>query len=52
MDLTQTSAEELAEFIVNRLLKILKFPPNVNIVEIGLDEERGQTAWVKREVWD
>ena len=52
LDITQTSAEELAGFIVNRLLKILKFPPNVNIVEIGLDEERGQTAWVKREVWD
>jgi 6-pyruvoyltetrahydropterin/6-carboxytetrahydropterin synthase len=52
LDLTQTSAEELAEHIIVRLLKILEMPPNVSIVEVGLDEERGQTAWVKREVGD
>ena len=27
-------------------------PANVKIIEVGLDEERGQTAWVKREVND
>jgi len=52
LDLDQTSAEELAELVIDRLLKILKMPPNVSIVEVGLDEERGQTAWVKREVGD
>ena len=52
LDLAQTSAEELAEHIIDRLIKLLDLPPNVSIVEIGLDEERGQTAWVKREVGD
>ncbi len=52
LNLAQTSAEELAEHIINRLLKLLELPSNVSIVEVGLDEERGQTAWVKREVGD
>jgi 6-pyruvoyltetrahydropterin/6-carboxytetrahydropterin synthase len=52
LDVAQTSAEEMAELIIARLLKHLEMPPNVSIVEIGLDEERGQTAWVKREVGD
>lgn len=52
LDVSQTSAEELAEFIIIRLLKLLELPPNVSIVEVGLDEERGQTAWVKKEVGD
>ncbi len=52
LDLAQTSAEELAEHIIARLIKLLDIPPNVSIIEIGLDEERGQTAWVKREVGD
>jgi len=52
LDVAQTSAEELAEHIIIRLLKLLELPPNVSIVEVGLDEERGQTAWVKKEVGD
>jgi 6-pyruvoyltetrahydropterin/6-carboxytetrahydropterin synthase len=50
LDVAQTSAEELAELVLERLLKVLDLPPNVHIVEVGLDEERGQTAWAKREV--
>ena len=52
LDISQTSAEELAEFILGRLVRELDPPPNVTIIEVGLDEERGQTAWVKREVND
>jgi 6-pyruvoyltetrahydropterin/6-carboxytetrahydropterin synthase len=52
LDISQTSAEELAEFILARLVRELDPPPNVSIIEVGLDEERGQTAWVKREVND
>lgn len=52
LNISQTSAEELSELILARLVKILDFPPNVRIVEVGLDEERGQTAWAKREVAD
>jgi 6-pyruvoyltetrahydropterin/6-carboxytetrahydropterin synthase len=52
LNVSQTSAEELAEFVLERLLKELELPPNVTIIEAGLDEERGQTAWAKREVGD
>ena len=52
LDLAQTSAEELAELVLERLMKELKLPPNVSIIEAGRDEERGQTAWAKREVGD
>ena len=50
LDIAQTSAEEMAEMMLNKLLEGLEFPPNVQAVEIGLDEERGQTAWARREV--
>jgi 6-pyruvoyltetrahydropterin/6-carboxytetrahydropterin synthase len=52
LDVAQTSAEELAELVLEKLMKELKVPPNVTIIEAGLDEERGQTAWAKREVGD
>ncbi len=52
LDVSQTSAEELAELILGRLIRELDPPANVKIIEVGLDEERGQTAWVKREVND
>lgn len=50
LDIAQTSAEELAEHILGRLIKLLDIPSNVAIIEVGVDEERGQTAWAKREV--
>jgi len=40
-----TTAEEMSKMMVQRMVKELKFPPNVKSVSIGLDEERGQTAW-------
>jgi 6-pyruvoyltetrahydropterin/6-carboxytetrahydropterin synthase len=52
LDISQTSAEELAEHVLARLIKVLDPPSNVTIIEVGLDEERGQTAWAKREVGD
>ena len=52
LDISQTSAEELSELILGRLIRELDPPANVKIIEVGLDEERGQTAWVKREVND
>ncbi|WP_236993913.1 6-pyruvoyl trahydropterin synthase family protein [Methanomassiliicoccus luminyensis] len=50
LDIAQTSAEEMAEMFLDKLVKALEFPSNVEAVEIGLDEERGQTAWARREV--
>jgi 6-pyruvoyltetrahydropterin/6-carboxytetrahydropterin synthase len=50
LDISQTSAEELAEHILDRLVKMLNLTSNVVSIEVGLDEERGQTAWAKREV--
>jgi len=50
LDISQTSAEELADLILQRVMGELSFPDNVTKVEIGVDEERGQTAWAYREV--
>ncbi len=50
LDIAQTSAEELADHVLQQVMKELSFPPNVKKVEIGVDEERGQTAWASQEV--
>jgi len=50
LDIAQASAEEMAEMILDRLVKEIKFTPNVRSIEVGLDEERGQTAWSEREL--
>jgi 6-pyruvoyltetrahydropterin/6-carboxytetrahydropterin synthase len=50
LDIGHTSAEEMAEHILERLLGKLRVPANVTKIEVGLDEERGQTAWASREV--
>ena len=45
LDVTNTTAEEMTRHMVNRLVNEVEFPPNVRSVAVGLDEERGQTAW-------
>ena len=45
LDLTTTTAEEMTELMLANLMKNVKFPSNVKKVAVGLDEERGQTAW-------
>ncbi len=50
LDINQTSAEEIAEFFLRRLIEEVEFPRNVHRVEVGVDEERGQTAWAYREL--
>lgn len=45
LDVGNTTAEELARHMVTRLVSDVTFPSNVKKVAIGLDEERGQTAW-------
>ena len=45
LDVTNTTAEEMTRHMVNRLVNEVEFPPNVRSGAVGLDEERGQTAW-------
>lgn len=45
LDVAVTTAEEMARMLAERLVADVRFPPNVRSVSIGLDEERGQTAW-------
>ncbi len=50
LDLNAISAEMLATFILERLLVIINFPPNVHKIEVGVDEGVGQGARVCREL--
>jgi len=50
LDLTQTSAEELAVWMLGEIMTKLDVPSNVRRIELGLDEERGQTAWAGRDL--
>jgi 6-pyruvoyltetrahydropterin/6-carboxytetrahydropterin synthase len=45
LDIDTTTAEEMSRLMAKRLLSVVKFPKNVKKMWVGLDEERGQTAW-------
>ncbi|AIZ56078.1 dihydroneopterin monophosphate aldolase [Candidatus Methanoplasma termitum] len=45
LDVTTTTAEEMARMMTEMIIKDIDFPKTVKSVAIGLDEERGQTAW-------
>ena len=45
LDVPNTTAEEMAKMMTLRLVADVEFPENVRSVSVGLDEERGQTAW-------
>ena len=45
LDVPTTTAEEMSKMMTKRMVAEIDFPPNVRSVSIGLDEERGQTAW-------
>ncbi len=45
LDIPTTTAEEMSKMMTLRMVDDIRFPPNVRSVSIGLDEERGQTAW-------
>lgn len=50
LPIKSTSAENLASYILDRLLKITDLPENVESVEIGVDEGYGQGAWLSKEL--
>ena len=45
LDIPTTTAEEMSRMMTLRMVDEVEFPANVRSVSIGLDEERGQTAW-------
>jgi len=45
LDIPTTTAEEMARMMTERIVTDMDFPRTVRSVAIGLDEERGQTAW-------
>ncbi len=45
LDVPNTTAEEMAKMMTQRIVHDVSFPGNVRSVSVGLDEERGQTAW-------
>jgi len=50
LDISESSAEEIAEAMLDRILEELEITPNVQRIEVGVDEERGQSAWVSRDL--
>ena len=45
LDVPTTTAEEMSKMMAERIVKEVNFPKNIRSVSVGLDEERGQTAW-------
>lgn len=45
LDVPTTTAEEMAKMMAGDLAAGIDMPPNVRSLSVGLDEERGQTAW-------
>ena len=50
LDVDVTTAEEMSRLMAERLLGTVRFPENVKRLWVGLDEERGQTAWYSKEM--
>lgn len=45
LDVPTTTAEEMTKMMALRMVKEVSIPSNVKSLAVGLDEERGQTAW-------
>lgn len=50
LDVEHTTAEEMVAMMLEGLISEVDIPENVTAVHLGLDEERGQTAWAMRRV--
>ncbi len=50
IDAEESSAEELAQVILQMVLERIPMPSNVKGIEIGVDEELGQSAWVSKQL--
>ncbi|MFA6804667.1 MAG: 6-pyruvoyl tetrahydropterin synthase family protein [Candidatus Methanomethylophilaceae archaeon] len=45
LDIPTTTAEEMSKMMTERMAAEVDIPENVRSISVGLDEERGQTAW-------
>jgi len=45
LDTRTASAEELSGLVLKRLMQVMDIPSSVHIIEIGISEGIGQTAW-------
>ncbi|MDR1954644.1 MAG: 6-pyruvoyl tetrahydropterin synthase family protein [Candidatus Methanoplasma sp.] len=45
LDIPTTTAEEMARMMAEKMARETDLPKTIKCVSIGLDEERGQTAW-------
>lgn len=50
LDTSESSAEELARALLERLMQTVPFPKNVERIELGVHEELGQSAWAIQEL--
>jgi len=50
LDMVESSAEEIARVFLERMLQEMDLPPNIDRIEVGIDEERGQSVWVSRDL--
>jgi 6-pyruvoyltetrahydropterin/6-carboxytetrahydropterin synthase len=50
LDAEESSAEEIARVILDMVLEKVPIPGNVACIEIGVEEELGQSAWVSRDL--
>ena len=48
LDVRWTTIEHLVELLLNRLLERLGKRANIEMVELGLEEGRGQGVWLSR----
>jgi 6-pyruvoyltetrahydropterin/6-carboxytetrahydropterin synthase len=50
LDAEESSAEELARIVLQMVLERVPMPPNVKGIEVGVDEELGQSAWASKKL--
>lgn len=48
LPIMSSTAEHLAQYILERLCNTIHFPSNISGISIGVDEGMGQGAWVHR----
>lgn len=48
LDVNSTSAENLASYVLSRVLESMEFPPNIAEILVGVDEGPGQGAWISK----
>ena len=50
LPIASTSAENIASYILNYIIKNLNFPSNIKNIEIGVDEGYGQGARISKKI--